>query len=120
MLPLGGMWAGTCHASSDPVMLGEPALMLLCNLGYARGICPRFAGSAGPDAVRFVISSHNGTLVRLYYVLERDHHPYAHGPLEFDTATGAFLDPATDEGLRVQARAYLSSYLRRKTEASLR
>ncbi len=120
MLPLGGMWEGTCCSSSDPVTPGEPALLLLCNLGYARGVCPHFAGTPGPDAVRFAISNHTGTLVRLNYVLERDHHPFAYGPLEFDAATGRFLDPPIEEGLRTQARAYLSSYLRRKTEASVR
>ena len=121
MLPLGGLWAGMCHASPDsPCEPDAAALLPLCNLGYARGACPLFVGADGPDAVRFTISQESGSVVRLYYVLERDHHPFQHGPLEFDTAREAFTDPPADEGLRVQARAYLSSYLRRKAEAFVR
>ncbi len=121
MLPLGGLWNGLCHASSSgPREPDESALLPLCNLGYARGSCPRFAGTEGPDAVRFTVSGDNGDFVRLYYVLERDHHPYAHGPLEFGTAQGAFTSPPADEGLRIQAQAYVTSYLGRKAEAFVR
>jgi hypothetical protein len=121
MLPLGAFWTGLCDASSGgPREPDETALLPLCNLGYARGACPRFAGTEGPDAVRFTVSQDTGDFVRVYYVLERDHHPYAHGPLEFDTARGAFTSPPADEGLRTQARAYVSSYLGRKAEALVR
>src|ERR1035438_6075017 len=83
-LPLGDSWAGDCRAI--PGAPWQPATAIthpLCNLGYARGNCDRFPCDDGPDAVRFTISADNGACLRLYYVLERNHHPFAHGPLEY-------------------------------------
>jgi hypothetical protein len=60
--------------------------------------------------VRFAISGHDGATVRLYYVIERNHHPFAHGPLEH---TGAVV-PGASPLLARQAQAYVQSYLRRK------
>jgi hypothetical protein len=93
-------------------------LQHLCNLGYARGTCARFPSGEGPDAVRFTVSRDQGDSLRIYYVLERDHHPFAHGPLDYSVARGAFVDPPAGETVSRQAQAYVESYLRRK--ASLR
>lgn len=121
MLPLGDFWMGLCHAApASPTTPDDAVLLPQCNFGYAHGHCSRFADTSGPDAVRFTITDDTGGVVRLYYVLERQHHPYAHGPLEFDAARGAFTEPPTDEGLLAQARAYLTSYFRRKAEAFVR
>jgi hypothetical protein len=120
MLPLGGAWAGICRAAADdPWQPDAPALERRCNLGYARGECARFPQGDGPDAARFTISSDDGATLRLYYVLERDHHPFAHGPLEYSIANGAVI-PAAQRGetLDAQAAAYAASYLRRKSAAS--
>lgn len=120
LLPLGDVWTGTCHADpGNAVQPDESALQPLCNLGYARGVCPRFpANDGGPDAARFTIRQDDGASLRLYYVLERDHQPFAHGPLEFavgrDGPTTALAGSLTGR----QARAYVASYLRRKAEAS--
>lgn len=107
LLPLGDRWAGLCH--TDPVSPAEPQDALCCNLGYARGQCTRFPDDAGPDAVRFTIARDDGAAVQVYYVVERDHHPFAHGPL--DAASGGA--PL----LQRQAAAYLESYRRRKGAA---
>ena len=97
----------------------ESALRPLCNLGYARGVCPRFpTDDGGPDAARFTIRQDDGASLRLYYVLERDHQPFAHGPLEFPLdRDGPTTAPAGSLTGR-QARAYVASYLRRKAAAS--
>jgi len=118
MLPLGDAWTGTCRAvPGEPFRPAETLLNHYCNLGYARGHCTRFPADSGPDAVRFTIVSDDGVALRLYYVLERDHRPFAHGPLEFSVALDEFIRPA-DGGLTGrQARAYVASYLRRR-EAS--
>lgn len=122
MLPLGDDWVGLCRATAGQPWEPDPAtLARLCNLGYARGCCPRFpadAGDAGPDAVRFTISRDDGRSVAVYYVVERDHHPFAHGGLEFSRAAAAFMPPPAAETLHRQARAYVASYLRRKAEAA--
>jgi hypothetical protein len=96
----------------------------LCNLGYARETCARFPAGDGPDAVRFTISRCDGATLRLYYVMERDHHPFAHGPLEYSRAARSFAaptasetPPAAQELVLRQAQAYVESYLRRKSEA---
>jgi hypothetical protein len=70
--------------------------------------------------VRFTISHDDGAMLRLYYVMERDHHPFAHGPLEYSIAGSAFAEAPSGELFRRQAEAYAASYLRRKSEAQAR
>ena len=113
LLPLGDSWTGLCHA--DPARPAIPEDALCCNLGYARGQCTRFPDTAGPDAVRFTIAREDSTGVGLYYVIERDHHPFAHGPLEYSYADG--LAPLPDALLARQAAAYVESFRRRKGAA---
>jgi hypothetical protein len=110
MLPLGEVWEGICRAvPGQPHQPDRTMLQPLCNLGYARGTCARFPGGDAPDAVRFTVSGDDGATVRLYYVIERDHHPFAHGPVENPSGL-----------LERQADAYLQSYRRRKEEAHAR
>ncbi len=118
MLPLGGVWAGVCRAVRDqPWEPDAASLVPLCNLGYARGGCPRFPGENHPDAVRFAVRSDDGVRLRVLYVIERDHLPFAHGALEYLLADGSFLEASAGESVARQACAYIESYLRRKTEA---
>jgi hypothetical protein len=118
MLPLGDDWLGLCCATGQPWEPDQTSLATLCNLGYARGSCPRFPEGDGPDAVRFTISRDDGRSVQVCYAIERDHHPFAHGGLEFSRAAAAFTAPPPAEILHRQARAYVTSYLRRKAEAA--
>jgi len=123
MLPLGDWWTGLCHA-----VPGEPqdgggsdasrnaTCGTMCNLGYARGECARFPEGDGPDAVRFTISSHEGAAIGIYYVVERDHHPFAHGRLEYSLTAAGFVTPPETATLARQAQAYVESYMRRKKE----
>ncbi len=115
MLPLGDAWEGVCRAVPDRPH--RPAWELQhpgCNLGYARGRCPHFPESAGPDAVRFTIRGEAGSSVSVFYVLERDHHPFAYGPLEYSLDRAEFTTSPPDAIVKRQAGAYLESYLRRK------
>jgi hypothetical protein len=118
MLPLGGRWSGVCRANPEaPLPAVETAQRPLCNLGYARGECPRFPAGEAPDAVRFTVSRDNGAGLLLYYVVERNHLPRAHGPVEYSPALGAVVRGPRAGILTSQAGAYVRSYLRRKTEA---
>jgi hypothetical protein len=119
MLPLGGAWSGHCHAlPGEPWQPDSADLERRCNLGYARGVCARFPDDEGADAIRFTIASDDGTVIRLYYAAERDHHPFAHGPLEYSRVAARITSPAvTDQLLQAQAEAYAASFLRRKSEA---
>ena len=112
MLPLGDFWTGLCTA--DPAAPRTPLEQSPCNLGYARGRCDLFPQGDGPDAVRFTIASHGDAGVGLYYVLERDHHPFAHGPLDYSFTGG--VAQLNNPALAIQAGAYVASYLRRKQE----
>jgi hypothetical protein len=115
MLPLGDAWAGVCRAVPDSVSTpDEGSLRPLCNLGYARETCARFPAGDGPDAVRFTISRDDGASVGVCYVVERDHHPFAHGRLVYSGAMGAFTERPGGEILERQAQAYVESYRRRK------
>jgi hypothetical protein len=113
MLPLGESWSGFCRALPDEV---HPVSDACCNLGYARGNCVRFPLGEGPDAVRFTISRHESAGLRIYYVIERDHQPFAHGALEYSFAAACFTSPVEPETVARQAQAYVQSYLRRSKE----
>jgi hypothetical protein len=115
-LPLGDAYSGRCHA--DPALPADPDPVTLrdcCNLGYARGKCGRFPDAFGPDAVRFAVTADTGSSVRIYWVREKGHEPFDHGPLEFSVEARTFLASGTDAAVEQQARAYLASYLRRKS-----
>ena len=121
MLPLGDAWDGTCRAVAGATWEpGENTLLTCCNLGYARGDCARFPCDDGPDAARFTISGDDEHAIHLYYVLERDHLPLAHGPLEFSRAEEKFTGTPTSDDVERLGRAYVQSYLSRKAEASAR
>jgi hypothetical protein len=114
-LPLGDPWGGTCHA--QPADIVEPLESLqreVCNSGYARGRCERFPADA-PDAVRFSVTHEAEELVRLVYLLEKDHAPAEHGFLEF--ADGRATGEAKNELLAQQARAFVESHLRQRARA---
>lgn len=121
MLPLGDMWDGVCHANSEsPWTPDESTLVSHCNLGYARGCCARFPSTDGPDAARFTIVGDVLDSIRIYYVLEHDHHPWEHGTLEYSRAAKSFTAGSAPESTRGLAHAYVASYLRRISEASVR
>ena len=67
--------------------------------------------------VRFTISSHDSAAIGLYFVVERNHHPFAHGRLEYSIAAAAFLTSPESATLARQAQAYVESYVRRKKES---
>jgi hypothetical protein len=119
-LPLGGWWKGVCQAVPGAPQAEAGAGSWCdtnCNLGYARGQCARFPAGEGPDAVRFAISSHDSTAIRIYYIVERDHQPFAHGRLEYSLPAAGFVTPPETATLARQAQAYVESYLRRKEES---
>ncbi len=114
LLPLGDPYAGTCHA--EPASAVQPELAVLrefCNLGYARGRCPRFPANGGPDAVRFGVTHDRGGRIGIWCVRERDHLPFDEERLEYSVEIQAFTSPPRDAALGCQAEAYLASYLRR-------
>jgi hypothetical protein len=109
MLPLGGAWSGTCRAiAGEEWRTSDSSQRAICNIGYARGRCPRFPAGDGPDAVRFCLAEAADIAITLLYAVERDHHPHAHGRLTI--RAGA---PAEGGLLECQARAYAESYWRR-------
>ena len=115
-LPLGDAYSGLCQA--DPALATDPdpaALTDCCNLGYARGRCARFPADKGPDAVRFSVVHDSDNVVGIYWVREKNHRPFDHGPLEYSRGSEAFTAVGLDPALRQQAHAYVASYLRRKT-----
>ncbi len=121
MLPLGDSWTGICRAdSSRLVPRDESTVRRLCNLGYARGTCPSFPSNDGPDAVRFAIRNDDGAVLRIWYVVERDHHPFAHGYLDYSVEQQGLTTHSAGEPLARQAEAYARSYLHRKAEAFAR
>jgi hypothetical protein len=118
-MPLGDLWLGLCMAdTATPFRPDDHTLSELCNMGYARGRCPRFPQAPGADAVRFCISRDSGDLVQVMYAIEQNHHPHAHGTVEYARSAGTFGAGELDANLESQARAYVSSYLRRKPAAA--
>jgi hypothetical protein len=103
--PLGAIFEGECERRGA----GEPRL---CNFGYARGLCAEFPAASAADAVRFSVSGKAGGIVKIVWILEKDHAPLEHGSLEYAESTGAFeVEPSGV--LAVQARVFVENYLRR-------
>jgi hypothetical protein len=94
------------------------ALLTLCNLGYARGACPRFPADTAADAVRFAIARDDGHSLEIRYAVERGHLPLDYGQIWYRPAENAFQPPLPATALAGQARAYAASYLRRKSGAA--
>jgi hypothetical protein len=66
--------------------------------------------------VRFGILRREGGVAAIRYVIERDHHPFDDGIIEIREAGELKEAGAQDsELLQRQARAFLSSYLRRNS-----
>lgn len=115
-LPLGDPWGGTCHARADDIV--EPPDLRqreLCNCGYARTRCDRFPGGEAADAMRFSITGYSGGVIRMVYIVEKDHAPASHGVLEFP-ASGEIT--GVSYLLAEQAKAFLRSYLHRRTRSA--
>lgn len=103
--PLGAIFEGECERRGT-------AEARLCNFGYARGLCAEFPAASAADAVRFSVSGNAGGIVKLVWILEKDHAPVDHGFLEYAESTRAFaVEPAGV--LAVQARVFVENYLRR-------
>ncbi|MGD0497180.1 MAG: hypothetical protein ABSC23_01975 [Bryobacteraceae bacterium] len=114
MLPLGDWWSGACRAAPGAPWDPDEATLRFCNLGYARGGCARFPPADGPDAVRFTMRGDDGVWLRIDYVMERDHHPFAHGALAYSLPGGRLAEPPAGATLQCQAESYAHSYLRRR------
>src|SRR5579862_1311387 len=75
-MPLGTAFHGFCRApSAEGHRPQVHTLYESCNLGYARERCAHFPESASADAVRFIVSGDSAGLVRIRYVMEKDHSP---------------------------------------------
>jgi hypothetical protein len=70
--------------------------------------------------VRFSLTRREGDSLYLSYVLERDHHPFAHGSLEYSLHSTGFVQPPAEETVRRQGEAYVASYLRWSARAAAR
>lgn len=115
-MPLGEAWSGACRA--DPAGDWPPdanTAQQLCNFGYAHEKCGRIP-AGGADAVRFSISYDHDDVIRIYWVVEKNHLPVTHGPLEYSRLHSSFQNLSPDACLTRQAEAYVDSYLRRKAE----
>jgi len=113
-MPLGDTWRGACKAEADSFVPENSVLSELCNMGYARGRCPRYPQADARDAIRFLIARDRDQLIRIEYVVEHDHLPYGYGALQYHRASGALVSTLGDAVIERQALAYVTSYLRRK------
>jgi hypothetical protein len=114
LLPLRDFWFGVCHADRAGFEPDERLLSDCCNMGYARGKCPRFPQAPGPDSVRFAIARDSDQRILVSFAVERDHRPHSQGSLEFSRPDGKFIAANSDSLIEKQAGAYLASYLRRR------
>ncbi|MBZ5677231.1 MAG: hypothetical protein LAP61_23550 [Acidobacteriia bacterium] len=118
-LPLGDPFAGACHAQpADIVEPPEAQQRELCNCGYARTRCDRFPGGSAPDAVRFSVTDDAPARLLVVYVVEKDHAPVAHGTLEYSISDASLDGPHLSDVLLRQARAFLDSYLHRRSRSA--
>jgi len=118
--PLRNFWSGMCHAEpARPFdQIDERVLSECCNMGYARGKCPRFPEAPGPDAVRFTVVGDSERIILLSFAMEENHLPYAQGVLEYSRQQQSFAVSHSNRLIELQARAYLASYLRLRPQPS--
>jgi hypothetical protein len=110
--PLIDLYFGVCRAHPGEVIETDEAIQRdLCNCGYARGRCDRFPDDATADAVRFSVVSEAEGVLRIIWVVEREHVPVEHRELEYSVASGAFVEPPSSDIVLAQARAFVESYL---------
>ena len=114
--PLGDSWSGLCQAAPGGWTPDSDTARRLCNFGYARERCQRIPGG-GADAVRFCVARDEDGVIRLQWVMEKDHLPFAHGALDYSRAVGGFDAPHEDARVARQAESYVSSYLHAKGES---
>ena len=113
---LGDLYSGLCRASADrPFRPDEQTVADRCNLGYARGRCPRFPQDSAADSIRFTIAARDAAAIRVLYSLERDHRPVGAGALDYSIPASGFT-AAPEEPLGRLARAYVRSFLRRSPQ----
>ena len=113
-MPLGDAWSGVCLAALDSEWRPDARTMERnCNFGYAREKCGRVPYEV-PDAVRFTIAFDRDGVIGVEWVMEKDHLPFAHGPLAYSRDAAGFVEAHPDTRLTQQARAYVASYLRRQ------
>lgn len=113
--PLGVLYRGVCRADSDQATAPRRDLLEHgCNFGYARALCDRLPQDAGPDAVRFSITSDDGRCVRVWFTIEKGHLPDSHGRLVYDREAADWEGIEARTLLHEQAQAYLNSYLNAK------
>jgi hypothetical protein len=105
--PLGAVFEGECEIARGA---SEPRL---CNFGYARGLCASFPAETVADAVRFSVAGSAGGVLRLVWILEKDHAPVEHGFLEYRESASEFVEKP-DGVLAAQARAFIENYLARR------
>jgi hypothetical protein len=112
---LGDLYTGFCRASGEPFRPDDETLADRCNLGYARGHCPRFPRDSAADSVRFMIAARDSGAIRVLYSLERDHRPVTAGALDYSIPESSFT-AAPGDPLGRLARAYVRSFLRRSRQ----
>jgi hypothetical protein len=114
--PLGDFYEGECHARPAEIHRPESSLQVeACNFGYAARQCGCFPDADGPEAVRFCVREDTGSEVRIDYVLERKHLPFAHGSVIYERRGKTWAGVLPPRSLlQRQAQAYLESYLRWK------
>lgn len=118
-LPLGDPCRGRCTVLvDDPIEPGLDEVRKFCNLGYARGRCPRFpAAFDGPDAIRFSIANENSDTLSLVCILERDYSPGRHSAMVYDMRSACFTTRSESSNLDAQARQFVESYLSRRSRS---
>jgi|GEM_PF-5032781 len=107
--PLGALYHGRCHANDAPAPPPEGVLTDCCNMGYARGRCPRFV-EAEADAARFEIRELEADAATVRWLTERDCLPVDLGERTLRrTAHGWSCDGEVPLPQRRQLEAFLEA-----------
>lgn len=108
--PLGAPYRGLCHADDAPAPPPEAALIDCCNMGYARGRCPRFV-EAEADAARFEIREQSADSATVRWLAERDCLPVDAGVATLEREAGKWRCAAVKPlPLRRQIEAFVEAF----------
>lgn len=112
-LPLIEEQDGVCHAAADPFAVPSELRFSCCNHGYSAKHCGHWPEAVGVSALRYSIAAHEGDVLQVICIEEKDYAPVRWRSVQYSIATGQLEPMIEDSCMRAQVIVFCRSYLQR-------